>query len=83
MLIENKRCKLMLIENILENYNQEGMQTIAADVLRIAERRVYDESAEDGSKVTHDQIMVSAQNVLQELESQIGELIQQEFSGQS
>ncbi len=73
----------MQLKNIFENYDQEDMQNMAAGVLRIAERRAYDESAESGSKVSHDQIMMSAQNVLQEIESQIGELIQQEFSGQS
>lgn len=71
----------MRIENIFENYDQEDMQNMAAGVLRIAERRAYDASAEQGANVTHDQIMSAAQSVLQELESQIGELIQQEFNG--
>lgn len=79
----------MLIEDLdLENpppnnYNDKDMADMAAGVLRIAEQRAYDEAAEQGGKISHDQIMTAAQSVLQELESQIGELIQQEFSGQS
>jgi len=73
----------MKLNNIFENYDEENMQNMASGILRVAEQRAYDESAESGSKVSHDQIMMAAQTILRELESQVGELIQQEFSGQS
>jgi len=69
----------MQIKNIFENYDQEDIENMAAGILRIAERRAYEESAEAGGNVTHDQIMAAAQAILRELENTVGDSLQQDF----
>lgn len=76
----------MLLKTLLEdldnppsNYDEQDIGDMAAGIFKIAERKAYDTAATEGGNITHNQIMQAAMQVLRELQTEVDNLIQQDF----
>jgi len=57
----------------------ENLQQLAHTIFQLAEKEAYDNAAEAGTSITHDQILQIAQSILKTLEDGVSDLIRQDF----
>jgi len=73
--------RLLDLAGIPLNEMVEGsdLQQLAHTIFSLAEKEAYDNAAETGGNVTHDQIWKIAKAILQTLEDGVSDLVRQDY----
>ena len=78
--MDNKRLLELAGVPLTEMVSGDKLQQAAHFIFQMAEKEAYDNAAESGTGVTHDQVWEVAKSIIQTLEDGVSELVRQDFA---
>ena len=77
--MDKKRLLDLAGIQINEMVDGRDLQQLAHAIVKLAEKEAYDNAAESGTGVTHDETFAVAKSIIQTLEDGVSDLIRQDF----
>jgi len=77
--MDNKRLKELAGIQINEMVEGTDLRQLTHTIFKLSEKEAYDNAAESGMNVSHDQIFAIAKSIIQTLEDGVSDLIRRDF----